>query len=122
MNNREEVATNLRALKHNTYYKEEIVENICDAISIADPTNTFREPEDIYNLLADLISPAHRTNYEYDSGDQHMEDNMELVADDNNTVAWRCNNCGEVYYSDPLIYIQYCPNCGEEELDCDDNN
>lgn len=42
------------------------------------------EPEDIYNLLADLISPAHRTNYEYDSGDQHMEDNMELVADDNN--------------------------------------
>lgn len=50
-----EVAQELRGLRHTTYYHEEIVENICDVISIADPVNTFREPEDIYRLLADLI-------------------------------------------------------------------
>lgn len=38
--------------------RTKIVENICDAINIADPTNTFRTPEDIYNLLADLIDPT----------------------------------------------------------------
>lgn len=52
---RREVAQELRELRHTTYYREEVVENICDAISIADPANTFREPEDVYKLLADLI-------------------------------------------------------------------
>lgn len=58
---RREVAQELRGLRHTTYYHEkimeniEVVDNICDAISIADPVNTFREPEDIYRLLADLI-------------------------------------------------------------------
>lgn len=56
-NQRREVAQELRELRHTTYYSEEIVENICDAISIADPANTFREPEDVYKLLADLIEP-----------------------------------------------------------------
>lgn len=54
---RREVAQELSELRHSTYYNEEIVENICDAISIADPANTFREPEDVYKLLADLIEP-----------------------------------------------------------------
>ena len=55
---RREVAQELRELRHTTYYSEEVVENICDAISIADPANTFREPEDVYKLLADLIDPT----------------------------------------------------------------
>lgn len=54
---RREVAQELRELRHTTYYREEVVENICDVISIADPVNTFREPEDVYKLLADLIDP-----------------------------------------------------------------
>ena len=54
---RREVAQELRELRHTTYYREEVVENICDAISIADPVNTFRKPEDVYKLLADLIDP-----------------------------------------------------------------
>ena len=60
---RREVAQELRGLRHTTYYDEEIVDNICDVISIADPVNTFREPEDIYRLLADLIdrSTCHDT-------------------------------------------------------------
>lgn len=52
---RREVAQELRGLRHTTYYHEEIVENICDVISIADPVNTFRKSEDVYRLLADLI-------------------------------------------------------------------
>ena len=54
---RREVAQELRELRHTTYYREEVVENICDAISIADPANTFRDPEDVYKLLAELIEP-----------------------------------------------------------------
>lgn len=56
-NKRREIAQELRELRHTTYYHEEVMENICDAISIADPANTFREPEDIYKLLAELIEP-----------------------------------------------------------------
>ena len=56
-NQRREIAQELRELRHTTYYREEVVENICDAISIADPANTFREPEDVYKLLAELIEP-----------------------------------------------------------------
>ena len=55
---RREVAEELRGLRHMTYYSEEVVESIKDAIGIADPVNTFREPEDIYELLADLIDPG----------------------------------------------------------------
>lgn len=33
---RRKVAQELRELRHTTYYREEVVENICDAISIAD--------------------------------------------------------------------------------------
>lgn len=56
-----------------------------------------------------------------------MANNEYVVAvddnnNDNNTVTWHCNNCGEVFHFDPLIYVQHCPNCGEEELDCDDND
>lgn len=55
---RHEVAEALRGLRHMTYYSEEVVENIKDAIGIADPVNTFREPEDVYELLAGLIDPT----------------------------------------------------------------
>ena len=55
---RREVAEALRGLRHTTYYSEEVVENIKDAIGTADPVNTFREPEDVYELLADLIDPT----------------------------------------------------------------
>lgn len=61
---RREVAQELRGLRHTTYYHEEIVENICDVISIADPVNTFREPEDVYRLLADLIDHPTRHDTE----------------------------------------------------------
>lgn len=52
------VAEALRGLRHRTYYSEEVVENIKDAIGITDPVNTFREPEDVYELLAELIDPV----------------------------------------------------------------
>lgn len=55
---RSEIAQELRELRHATYYHEEVVENIIDVIRIADPVNTFCEPEDIYKLLADLIEPT----------------------------------------------------------------
>ena len=88
MTNRQEVAAELRELQHRTYYREEIVENICDAINIADPVYTFREPEDVYELLADLIDPA-----------------CKPVEAGNNIV---CSKCGAGLYDDDL----YCSRCG----------
>ena len=88
MTSRKEIAVRLRELRHKTYYREEIVENIRDAISIADPVNTFREPEDVYNLLADLIDPA-----------------CKPVEAGNNIV---CSECGADLYDDDL----YCSRCG----------
>lgn len=54
---RHEVIENLLSAKHETYYSEEIVEVITECIGLADPTQTFREPEDIYTTLAYLIDP-----------------------------------------------------------------
>lgn len=88
-NQRREVAQELRELRHTTYYSEEVVENICDAISIADPANIFRDPEDVYKLLADLIDPQ--------------------------TTPYICEECGGERPSD--IMFERCPYCGAEVLD-----
>lgn len=87
---RREVAARLRELRHRTYYREEIVESICDAISIADPVNTFREPEDVYELLTDLMDPVcHRV----------LEDETQV-----------CSECG--WDLDERYGWNYCPCCG----------
>ena len=88
MTSREEIASSLRELRHKTYYREEIVENITDAISISDPVNTFREPEDIYEMLADLIDPI-----------------CKPVKAGNNIV---CSECRADLHDHDL----YCPHCG----------
>lgn len=87
---RQEVAARLRELRHRTYYREEIVESICDAISIADPVDTFREPEDVYKLLADLMDPVcHRV----------LEDETQV-----------CSECGGDL--DERYGWDYCQCCG----------
>lgn len=113
MSTREEVAETLREFKHKTYYKEEIVENICDAISITDPTNTFREPEDIYQLLAGIIDPT------------CWIERSERISDDKDgeyiKLEWHCTNCNfnlTERYDDldaaarEELGLFYCPHCG----------
>lgn len=106
---RREVAQGLRELRRTTYYREEIVENICDAISIADPVNTFREPEDVYELLADLVDRPTC----HDVADFDRE-------------SFKCSRCGFRVLSidgapdaaklvgtkGGVIDFGYCPNCG----------
>ena len=99
---RREVAEALRGLRHMTYYSEEVVENIKDAIGIADPVNTFREPEDVYELLADLIDPTCKVSY------------VETYCDELGRLdGWEFHlTCGHSvkrpYYEAP----SYCPECG----------
>lgn len=111
MNNRKDIAETLREFQHNTYYKEEVVENICDAINIADPTNTFTTPEDIYQLLADIIDPTCWIEHS-----ERIQDDGECIKDE-----WHCTNCDfdltEKY--DNLdtaareeLGLLYCPHCG----------
>lgn len=106
---RREVAQELRELRHTTYYREEVVENICDAISIADPANTFREPEDVYKLLADFIDrPTCRNIYD--------EDEDGACAN-----GFQCSDCGHVVedYEGYRVHgtWNYCPYCGAEVID-----
>lgn len=97
---RREVAQELRELRHKTYYREEVVENICDVISIADPVNTFREPEDVYELLADLIDrPTCTMTYKPEWSDDEIYP----------TSAYQCSNCGSVVNEG---ITEYCPSCG----------
>ena len=96
MNDRVEIASELRELRHKTYYNEEIVDNITDVIAIADPTNTFREPEDIYELLADIIDP---TCHNFGGEDGTNGENYDFA----------CSNCG---YCGDIAEPKYCPNCG----------
>lgn len=91
-NERREVAQELRELRHTTYYSEEIVDNICDSISIADTANTFREPEDVYKLLADLID----------------RQTCHLIEDEDGYTA--CSECGCTALC--MRDATYCPACG----------
>lgn len=52
---RREVAEQLREARPSTYYAEELVELIEDALLPAFPTETWREPTDVLSALADLI-------------------------------------------------------------------
>lgn len=105
---RREAAERLRELRHRTYYREEIVESICDAISIADPVNTFREPEDVYKLLADLIDPT-----------CEMEDAGDVPEPaKNNLSTWSCSECGSPIYND--IHPTYCLYCGARVVSFDE--
>lgn len=103
-----EIAAELRELRHKTYYNEEIVDNIVESISVADPTNTFREPEDVYELLADIIDPTCH--------------NKAIAINKMAPLEFRtynliCSNCGETFRADldgintPIDW-EYCPNCG----------
>lgn len=100
-----EVAQELRELRHTTYYREEVVENICDVISIADPVNTFREPEDVYKRLADLINRPTCKNLSPKPADVLL-----------------CSECGEHV---DIAYVEscddyrakYCPNCGSRVVE-----
>lgn len=121
MNDRMEIAAELRELRHKTYYNEEIVDNIVESISVADPTNTFREPEDVYELLADIIDPTCH--------------NKAIAINKMAPLEFRtynliCSNCGETFCADldgintPIDW-EYCPNCGYRIVETnsgEDNN
>lgn len=121
MNDRMEIAAELRELRHKTYYNEEIVDNIVESISAADPTNTFREPEDVYELLADIIDPTCH--------------NKAIAINKMAPLEFRtynliCSNCGETFRADldgintPIDW-EYCPNCGYRIVETnsgEDNN
>lgn len=108
---RREVAEQLRMLRHITYYREEVMENICDAINIADPVNTFREPEDIYECLADLIDPT-----------------CHVVSEALHTGGFGCEeagteftlSCGHTVIVDGDFPPRYCDECGCRVVTGDD--
>lgn len=121
LNDRVRIAAELRELRHKTYYNEEIVDNIVESISVADPTNTFREPEDVYELLADIIDPTcHNKQIEINKMAP-----LEFRTD--NLI---CSNCGETFCADPdginaPIDWAYCPSCGYRIVETnsgEDNN
>nr|WP_314638549.1 hypothetical protein [uncultured Olsenella sp.] len=94
---RREVAERLRDLQHMTYYAEETLENIKDAIGLADTTNTFREPEDVYEVLADLIDPT-----------------CHQVIEDETQVCSECSGDLDEGYG-----WDFCPHCGARVVDFD---
>ncbi|WP_311409258.1 hypothetical protein [Lancefieldella parvula] len=96
MPNRKEIAASLRELRHKTYYREEIVESITDAISTSNPVNTFREPEDVYELLADLIDPIC-----HDFGGEE--------GTNGESYDFACSTCG---WCGDVTKPNYCPHCG----------
>lgn len=93
---RQDVAEALRWMRHETYYKEEIADNIEDAIRIADPVTTFVMPEDVYGLLADLIDPT-------------CDDFGGEEGTNGEGYDFACGACG---YTCDLPQPRYCPNCG----------
>lgn len=109
-NQRREIAQELRELRHTTYYREEVVENICDAISIADPVSTFREPEDVYKLLAGLIDPTchvvSTSSYDWSDGTEYAHK----------------LSCGHTCYTDCPEPPAFCSECGCRVVESEEND
>lgn len=108
------VAEKLRELRHRTYHREEVVEDIEDAISIADPASTLREPEDVYELLADLMDPTcERVAMDSAGNAPYYTGGLAL-----NDVVGGCSECGYPFgksrYRIGNLFDapSYCPNCG----------
>ena len=96
---RREVANQLRDARPSTYYDEELVDLIKDALLPAYPVETWREPTDVLSALADLIDPTcHIVTVEDCDGDL--------------TEVHDC--CGDKHTRDAFTgrVLPYCPDCG----------
>lgn len=92
---RREVANQLRDARPSTYYDEELVDLIKDALLPAYPVETWREPTDVLSALADLID---HTCHMVDT-DHEQEDSI------------RCDVC-QMTFNRPWEPFKFCPNCG----------
>ena len=89
---RREVAEQLREARPSTYYAEELVDLIKDALLPAYPAETWREPTDVLSALADLIDPTGSL----------------VLTTDGSAMSRNCPECGDPIYHN----VNYCPNCG----------
>lgn len=93
---RREVAEQLREARPSTYYAEELVELIEDALLPAFPTETWREPTDVLASLADLIDPT-----------------CEMVVKNGRTYCGKCGRMLECEIEDDCYKLTpFCPGCG----------
>ena len=99
-NERREVANQLRDARPSTYYDEELVDLMKDALLPAYPVETWREPTDVLSALADLIDPT--CSMEYGG---HVPDSVKDALG-----VYFCSECGSPIYND--MEPTYCPYCG----------
>lgn len=110
---RREVAEQLREARPSTYYAEELVDLIKDALLPAYPAETWREPTDVLASLADLIDP---TCDVADCGHQ-----------DRHTMDSKCLSCHASAYRNTEAGMRVCATCrmstsnerGASEVRCD---
>ena len=88
---------------------------------IADPTNTFRTPEDIYNLLADIIDPTceiywtdtsdRKADKDYVSGGYYSCSHCSHELPVHAAEAWDDYQAND--YEDEAPF-ECCPHCGAQ--------
>lgn len=105
---RREVANQLRDARPSTYYDEELVDLIKDALLPAYPVETWREPTDVLSALADLIDPTCHAEQDYDR-DEPIQGRW-----------WKCNGCGERFIYERGFEPRFCPECGARVVDDDE--
>lgn len=108
---RREVAEQLREARPSTYYAEELVELIEDALLPAFPTETWREPTDVLSALADLIDPT----CEVDSIEPVENELGQTVGHEFHLT---CGHTCETFWREPPAH---CDMCGARVVSGDAN-
>lgn len=113
---RREVAEQLRGARPTTYYAEELVVVIKDALLPAYPTETWREPTDVLSALADLIEPSDESYRRgFDEGfasadDWYAQHTDEELAEHGLKRERTCR----------MVHPRFYPNCGARNTGVDD--
>lgn len=104
---RREVAERLREARPSTYYAEELVEPIEDALLPAFPTETWREPTDVLASLADLIDPT--CHVVGTTSEEGLYDGLTIFRHE-----LSCGHTCETVWLEPPAY---CDECGARVVD-----
>lgn len=107
-NQRREVANQLRDARPSTYYDEELVDLMKDALLPAYPVETWREPTDVLSALADLIDPT-----------CHVVSTISYDWSDGTEYAHKLS-CGHTCYTDCPEPSAYCCKCGRRVVEKED--
>ena len=113
MINREKVAKLLREAGKNAGDWCDSADEAFEKVDTIIGTYDSCKYSDFFNRLADLIDPTCHMNWTYWDGDELLDSYMDnITGTPEDTMAYHCCACDEIFRYERHDSPNYCPNCG----------